>query len=79
MFMFNGEFCAVKTWFHDLPANMTQATLYRYETEENYLEHNNELSSDIYKFNYSEELHSLEGIENAVKEFMEKTSEEIPE
>lgn len=79
MFMHNDQFCAVQTWFHDIPNGLTQATLYRYATEENYLEHNKELSSEIFRFNYSEELHSLVGVEAAVKIFVEQIEHSVDE
>ena len=76
MFMLNDHYCVVQTWFHDLPNNLTQATLYRYATEQNYLEHNNEVSSEIFRFNYDPSLESLAGIEAAVQMFIEQAGQE---
>ena len=71
MFVLNQKYYAVKTWFHDLPNNLTQPTLYCYDTAEDLQANQNEISSEIFKFEYAPELHSLVGIEAAVQYAME--------
>lgn len=68
MFVHDGKYCQVETWFHDLRNNRTQATLYRYETEEAANLKQGEIASDIFVFDYASGLESLSGIEAEVQE-----------
>ena len=79
MFIFDGKRCAVKTWFHDIPNNLTQATVYQYDNEDDLNNHVNEVSSDIHRFEYSETLHSLVGIEAAVMDDLTAQAEQPPQ
>ena len=67
MFVHEGKYCTVKTWLHDVPKMVTQATLYHYNNVEDMVDSKNEVASDIYRFEYSPSLQTLEGIEAAIQ------------